>query len=221
MATASFGEMRGSTLPSGIFRFVKSNLINVGSSRCARWTIHIIQFPSLVGLDATASFSRALSSVGSVQASTRFTKSSSNDSAHSSASLDASAGSAGSASFGSSFASSIAAWAAAWAATSASRSMLLRRRPRFSFCSAQAFLRHHPKPMSSRTFSMVAQASVHVLTRWSPQFMSDKDTPSRTVRILAILEQSPPKISASSCRLSLVLVTIMVMKSRASSKVFK
>ena len=81
MATANFGEMSGSTFPSGIFKLVKSsdgevegdvamcgvmmppvcnqgsNFTKVRSSRCALCTIHIIQLPIWDDLLATASVS--------------------------------------------------------------------------------------------------------------------------------------------------------------------
>mmetsp|Transcript_34804 Transcript_34804/g.81206 ORF Transcript_34804/g.81206 Transcript_34804/m.81206 type:complete len:214 (-) Transcript_34804:77-718(-) len=161
MATANFGEMSGSTFPSGIFRLVKSNFTKVRSSRCALCTIHIIQLPIWDDLLATASFSRSWSSPASLHANTRFTKSSSIDCTHWSAAFETFAVEGITSSV---CASACATWAAA-RATAASRSRLLRRRPKFALCSSQAFFKHQPRPMSSKTFSMVAQASVQVRTR--------------------------------------------------------
>mmetsp|Transcript_27195 Transcript_27195/g.64719 ORF Transcript_27195/g.64719 Transcript_27195/m.64719 type:complete len:277 (+) Transcript_27195:430-1260(+) len=224
MATASLGDTRGSRLPSGIFRLVKSNFDRVGSSKCARWTIQIIQFPIFPDDRlAVASRSSAWSSVGSVQAKTRSTKSSSQHCAQRSAALLAFFGG-----FSASVSVTSTRTAAACCASSccaafsaASRSILLRRRTRLTFSSSLAFFKHQPRPMSSKTFSMVSQASVQVRTLWSLQFMSDSCTASRTVRMRAMREQSPPKMSASSWRFWLVAATMEFMKSRASSKVFK
>mmetsp|Transcript_119022 Transcript_119022/g.336604 ORF Transcript_119022/g.336604 Transcript_119022/m.336604 type:complete len:283 (-) Transcript_119022:183-1031(-) len=77
MAAVSLVATRGSRFALGMLVFEKSKRTRLGSSRCARCTIQIIQLTGFLLLVARTSFSSASNSSGLVHARTLFTRSSS------------------------------------------------------------------------------------------------------------------------------------------------
>mmetsp|Transcript_56590 Transcript_56590/g.89693 ORF Transcript_56590/g.89693 Transcript_56590/m.89693 type:complete len:256 (-) Transcript_56590:189-956(-) len=210
-AFASFGWTLGSSLGSGICKFEKSSLTRVGSFKCARCTIQIIQFPKSFFLSISPS---SASSATSVQANILSIKLSSLASG-----LGGSGSGLGGSGSGVGVRSGSSMTTVPVSTTSISGcncSIMLSgmisvwRLARLSASACCACRNAHPRPRSSKTFSTESHAS------WQPAFLwsflvpgSENSTLFKQLPIMAIRVQSPPKMLTSFSRVSLCNILFM------------